>query len=73
MRTYNINKTYIDEYDQISVVLMSTSFAIHLTANRLKYYVLGQLVLGYDTILLIIYMFDKELISQQSKRKWINI
>ena len=71
MRTYNINKTYIDEYDQISVVLMSTSFAIHLTANRLKYYVLGQLVFVYDIIILIKYMLGKELICQQ-KQAYMN-
>ena len=57
--TNNINKTYIDKYDQKSVILMATAFSIRLIANRIKDYSPVQLLFGRDIILLIKYTVDK--------------
>ena len=51
MRTYNINKTYVDKNDRKYVILTTAVFTIFSTENRLKYHSPGQLVLGYDIIL----------------------
>ena len=57
--SFDINKTYVDKYDQWLVILMATTFAMNSTENSLKYYITGQLVLGHDIILLIKYTVDK--------------
>ena len=64
VRNYNINKTYTDEDEQRSVILIAAAFVINSTANGLKAYILGQLVFGHDIILPIKYTADKELIRQ---------
>ena len=67
VQTYNINRTYVDEDDQISVILTAAAFSILSTENRLKYYSPGQLLFGRDIIILIKYTVDKELIHQQKQ------
>ena len=67
MQTYNVNKIYVDKYDQILVILSATAFASFLTENRLKDYRVDQLVFVRDIIILIKYTVDKELISQKNK------
>ena len=64
MRTYNINKTYVDKDNQILVILTAATFAIFFTENRLKYYSPGQLVSGRAIIPPIKYMADKRLLHQ---------
>ena len=58
LRTYNINKTYFDEYDQISVILTASESTIRSAENRLKYYSPGQLVFGRDINIPIKYTED---------------
>ena len=53
MRTCNINETYIDKDDLWSGISAAASFAIRSIENGLKGYILGQLLFGRDTILLI--------------------
>ena len=67
VRTYNINKTYVDKDDLWSGILTAAAFVIFSTENRLKYYIPGQLVFGRDIILLIKYTVDKELIRQRKQ------
>ena len=67
VQTYNINRTYVDEDDQISVILTAAAFSILSTENRLKDYSPGQLLFGRDIIILIKYTVDKELIHQQKQ------
>ena len=61
VRTYNITKNYVDEYDPWSGILAASEFVIHLTTNRLKYYSPGQLVVGRDKILLTKHKVDWEI------------
>ena len=42
VRTYNINQTNVDEYDQLLVILSAAEFSICSTKNRLKAYSPGQ-------------------------------
>ena len=67
VQTYNINRTYVDEDDQISVILTAAAFSILSTENRLKDYSPGQLLFGRDIIIPIKYTVDKELIRQQKR------
>ena len=67
VQTYNINRTYVDEDDQISVILTAAAFSILSTENRLKDYSPGQLLFGRDIIIPIKYTVDKELIRQQKQ------
>ena len=53
MRIYNINQTYVDENDPLTVILSTAEFLIRSTTNRLKGYSLDQLIFGRDMILLI--------------------
>ena len=53
MRTYNINQTYVDENDPLTVILSTAEFLIWSTTNRFKGYSLDQLIFGRDMILLI--------------------
>ena len=52
-RTYNINKTYVDENNLRSVILTAALFTVCLTENGLKDYNPGQLRLGCEIILSI--------------------
>ena len=36
VRTCNINRTYVDKDERISVILTAAAFTIFLTGNRLK-------------------------------------
>ena len=67
VRNYNINRTYVDEDDQISVILTAAAFSILSTENRLKDYSPGQFLFGRDIIIPIKYTVDKELIRQQKR------
>ena len=67
VRNYNINKTYVDEDDPWSGILMAALFTIWSTANRLKYCSPVQLVFGRDIILLIKYVLDYKLIQNKKQ------
>ena len=69
MRKYNIKDTYIGEYDPWSGILEAVSFVFCSTSNKLKVYILGELLFGHDMILLIKYTSDLELIHQQKQVK----
>ena len=51
VRTYNINKTYVDKDYQSLVILTLLAFKIRSSENRLKHYSPGQLKFGLDIIL----------------------
>ena len=61
VRTYNINKTYVDKDDRRLSISMAAAFEICLAENILKGYSPGQLVFERDIIILIKYTVDKEL------------
>ena len=44
VHTFNINQTYVDKYDPWTVISAEAAFAIRLTTNRLKVYIMGQLI-----------------------------
>ena len=58
IRTYNINKTYVEKDDRILVILTAAAFTVLLTENGLNYYSTGQLLFGSDIILLIKHTVD---------------
>ena len=69
LRNFNINQTYVEEDYPWSGILDAAEFSIRPTTNRLKCYILGQLLFGCDMILLIKYKVDWELIRQKNQTK----
>ena len=59
VRTYNINRTYVDKDDQISLIVTATAFVLFFTVNSLRDCSLGQFEFGRDVIITIKYTLDK--------------
>ena len=64
---YNIQNIYVDKDDPWMVILAATPFTIWSTANIIKGYTSGQLVLGRGVILPIRYNVELEIIHQWKK------
>ena len=73
VQTYNIQKIYVDEDDQRSVIIRASSFAIISRENRLKYYSPFQLRFGHDIILLINIWWIRNKYVSEIKCKLIRI
>ena len=67
MQTFNIKDTYIDKDDPWLGILVYALFAVLSTKNRVRGYILGQLVLGRDMILRIPHKVDLKLICHKKQ------
>ena len=65
VQNFNIQQTYVAEFDPWTVILAAAEFSIFSTTNRQKSYSSGQLMFGRDMILLIKHRAGLELIRQQ--------
>ena len=73
MRNYNINRTYVDVYDQKLVILALELFENFSTANRLKDYSTSLLIFGRDVILPINILWIRNNYARKIKRNLIQI
>ena len=55
---FNIQQTYVEEYDLLTGILAAAAFVIRSTTIWQKGYSLGKLIFGCDMILLIKYRVD---------------
>ena len=70
---FNITETYVEKDNPWLGIVSATTVVIISTTKRLKYYSLGQLVFGCDTILSINHKVDWQLIHQKNQTQFIKI
>ena len=69
VRTFNVQRTYVDKNDPLTGILAASVFSIHLTTNRQRDYSPGQLIFGRYMILPIKYRAYWEIICQVKQRQ----